>query len=457
MSFHPDIKKETTEKCTNLSDASESSQSSWHLPPQLETIQRDLEKLTTLLNPIKRRGDEVTSLAAQLLRVDDNDEHSILSLSFPLGHQSGKGRCLVRNNNAQLKNRLFLAPKDHDYSSSSFECVKQGGNSNTMPTAKYIRIQADCVTGEPMISIFDECGQSQVASAYLAKDFKLDIDFKLWACNGNIVPSGSNANTRRSSNACACCNSQPMKTSATLTAKNGFSSTCNPGTPCSPQFQQQCLTACPPSCTQQCPTTCQSSCPPPPVTQPSYNPPCPVSCPQSCPQACPPSANSYPSVDQNACGNWHIWRIGNFAQLEECNGGEWCEPFYLGQPGYRMQAKLEFTTYLFGIYIKLVPGDYDDCLSWPFSSDIYFSILDQTGAGNHIVRVLRPYLNDEDEREVWQRPTRSSSNQVGWGLPDIGLRSLVHSRICKPSPYLRNGTLYIQITLGKATCTQEAL
>ncbi|CDS38196.1 TNF receptor associated factor 4 [Echinococcus multilocularis] len=447
------------------SDASESTQSCWKLPPQQEDIQRDLEKLASFINLTKRRGMGSTALAAQLLRVDDTDENSILSLSLPLGHQSGKGRCLVRNNNAQLKNKRTLTSTDLDHSSVDFECVKQGENSNTMPTAKYIRIQADCATGEPMISIFDECGQSQVACAYLAKDFKLDIDFKLWACNGNIVTPCPTVCTRQCSGMCVCCPTPavkctPIVKATTIKPKASLgcvpapvcATVCAPCPPCSPV----CSPPCPPPCSPPCPPPCPPVCPPCPPTCPPCPqacppcPPCPAPCPPACPLPCPP-------VEQASCGNWHIWRIANFAQLEECNGGEWCEPFYLGQPGYRMQAKLEFTTYLFGIYIKLVPGDYDDCLSWPFSSDIYFSILDQTGAGNHIVRVLRPYLNDEDEREVWQRPTRMSCNQVGWGLPDIGLRSLVHSRLCRPSPYLRNGTLYIQITLGKATCVQEAL
>ncbi|KAL5105165.1 hypothetical protein TcWFU_004126 [Taenia crassiceps] len=172
--------KETSEMVSVPSDASESPQSGWKLPPQQEAIQSDLEKLASFINLSKRRGVGSTALAAQLLRVDDTDENSILSLSLPLGHQSGKGRCLVRNNNAQLKNKRIL---DLDPSSMDLECVKQDENSNTMPTAKYIRIQADCASGLPMISIFDECGQSQLACAYLAKDFKLDIDFKLWACN----------------------------------------------------------------------------------------------------------------------------------------------------------------------------------------------------------------------------------------------------------------------------------
>ncbi|KAL5963782.1 TNF receptor-associated factor 6 [Taenia solium] len=498
MSTLHEANQETSEVVSVPSDVSQSTQSGWKLPTQQEETQRDLEKLASFVNFSKRRGVGSTALAAQLLRVDDTDENSILSFSLPLGHQSGKGRCLVRNNNAQLKNKRALLSSDLDRSSMDLECVKQDENSNTMPTAKYIRIQADCATGLPMISIFDECGQSQLACAYLAKDFKLDIDFKLWACNGNIITPCPTVCTRRCSGVCVCCPTPAVKCTpivkpATYTPKVNLGCTpvCAPCPPCSPMCSPPCPPPCSPPCPPACPPCppvclpCAPACPPicppcPPACPPCPPacPPCPPGCPPCppgcppCPPACPPCPPGCPPcpipcppacplpcppVGQASCGNWHIWRIANFAQLEECNGGEWCEPFYLGQPGYRMQAKLEFTTYLFGIYIKLVPGDYDDCLSWPFSSDIYFSILDQTGAGNHIVRVLRPYLNDEDEREVWQRPTRVSCNQVGWGLPDIGLRSLVHSRICRPSPYLRNGTLYIQITLGKATCVQEAL
>ncbi|VDD75504.1 unnamed protein product [Mesocestoides corti] len=449
---------------------------------QQDEIQKDLEKLANLINMSKRRSSRpfsLNSFPAQLFRVDDSEENSILSLSFPLEQQSGKGRWLIRNNNAQLKHMkpaLFGNLDCLANQALKFECGKQMENNNTTPTAKYIRIQADSTTGEPMISIFDECGQSQVACAYLTKDFKLDIDFKLWDRNGSIVPMTTSAESRRSSGGCYC---PPSLSNRASSSKPCLSPSCPKLNPSQYSNQRYSRQVSPPHGVTICPNPHAAPIPKPNPSMslkssPQPPPPPPANISSSPPNSTPgptmqsgysrpppgPIPNPLSEVPEpklTGFNNWHIWRISNFAELEECNGGEWCEPFYLGQPGYRMQAKLEFTTYLFGIYIKLVSGDYDDCLTWPFDSDIYFSILDQTGAGNHIVRVLRPYLNDEDEKEVWQRPTAENSDQIGWGLPDIGLRSLIHSKIYKPSPYMRNGTLYIQITLGKAICPQEAV
>lgn len=362
-----------------------------NLLAQQDELQNDLKKLAKLINTAKTKSSKTGPIQncpqhPMNLESAPSDTNSIST------EKNGKGCGL----GAQSKGCV----------QSPSNAVSENVSNNDLRhknclTAKYIRIQADPDTGEPLISIFDESGQTQAVCAYLTKDFKLDIDCKLW--NKNRCSDDSKRI------------SVPRVSSSPSNVGQGQQCP-SPSSPC-----------CPPSISVAPCSTFKPEC-------------CPPFKPECCPVDCTPPF-----------GNWFIWRIDNYTCVEERNDGDWCNPFYLGQPGYRMQAKLEFTSYLFGVYIRLCVGDYDGCLGWPFDSDIYFSILDQTGAGNHIVRVLRPYLNDCDECGVWERPSCESQRfQTGWGIPDLGLRSLVHAKMCKPSPYLRNGTMYLQITLGKS-------
>merc|ERR1712136_231419 len=35
------------------------------------------------------------------------------------------------------------------------------------------------------------------------------------------------------------------------------------------------------------------------------------------------------------------------------------------------------------LYVKILPGDYDNLLEWPFTHPIKFTLVDQSGAGRH--------------------------------------------------------------------------
>ncbi|VDP92984.1 unnamed protein product [Echinostoma caproni] len=164
----------------------------------------------------------------------------------------------------------------------------------------------------------------------------------------------------------------------------------------------------------------------------------------------------------NKQGNAYIWTINSYCAIEAAECGFWSEPFYLGEPGYRFRAKIEFTTFHMGIFIQLLPGEYDDSLQWPFRCSIQFVLIDQTMSGRNLSRILKPFPEDEDERGVWDRPrpddwssVMSESNRctiVGktdaWGLPDFAPRSLLggpkpHGR----NDYVRNDRMYVAIRL----------
>ncbi|CAB0020627.1 unnamed protein product, partial [Nesidiocoris tenuis] len=83
-----------------------------------------------------------------------------------------------------------------------------------------------------------------------------------------------------------------------------------------------------------------------------------------------------------------VWRIADFAaKMAEAQGKEGIElispSWYTSQFGYKLQASLFLNgngtgegTHL-SLYIKLLPGEYDALLKWPFSHTVAFTLFDQ--------------------------------------------------------------------------------
>lgn len=84
-----------------------------------------------------------------------------------------------------------------------------------------------------------------------------------------------------------------------------------------------------------------------------------------------------------------VWRITDFAsKMAEAQGKEGIElispSWYTSQFGYKLQASLFLNgngtgegTHL-SLYIKLLPGEYDALLKWPFSHTVAFTLFDQS-------------------------------------------------------------------------------
>ncbi|KAA3674061.1 uncharacterized protein DEA37_0013630 [Paragonimus westermani] len=150
--------------------------------------------------------------------------------------------------------------------------------------------------------------------------------------------------------------------------------------------------------------------------------------------------------------NLYIFVVPNFSAIESKSCGLWSDAFYLGNPGYRLRAKLEFTTYHMGIFIQLTPGEFDARLKWPFCEHVQFVLIDQTSSGKNLARTLKPYPDDADERGVWDRPvdntaTLDHKDRETWGLPDFVPRSMLLTEARKSSKYVRNDQIYIAIRL----------
>ena len=119
------------------------------------------------------------------------------------------------------------------------------------------------------------------------------------------------------------------------------------------------------------------------------------------------------------------------------------EPFYTSH-GYRIkivvylnQGPCGYTGYM-GVYLHLLPGDYDDSLKWPFNKKVTFIVVDQQDNGlqvnNHEI-----YMTPEGQEE-FNRP--AVENKTGRGFSQFMLHSTLRTR-----QYIKNHAVYIAVDI----------
>ncbi|XP_054264265.1 TNF receptor-associated factor 4-like isoform X2 [Macrosteles quadrilineatus] len=143
-----------------------------------------------------------------------------------------------------------------------------------------------------------------------------------------------------------------------------------------------------------------------------------------------------------------VWKVTEFsAKMAEARCKEGMElvspPFYTSQFGYKLQASLFLNgngagenTHL-SLYIKLLPGEYDALLRWPFAHSVAFTLFDQSEKACNIVESFVP----DPTWENFQRPCKASEpDTLGFGFP----RFVSHESLGKRN-FTRDDTLYIRI------------
>ena len=143
-----------------------------------------------------------------------------------------------------------------------------------------------------------------------------------------------------------------------------------------------------------------------------------------------------------------VWKIKNLGQrlLEAKEEGLELvsAPFYTSQYGYRVQASLFLNGNGGGenshmsVYIKLLPGEYDSILRWPFKHTVSFTLLDQTEERKKAINVVESFVPDPNWKN-FQRPSQQV-DQLGFGFPKFVPHELLESR-----SYVRDDCLFIKI------------
>jgi len=105
------------------------------------------------------------------------------------------------------------------------------------------------------------------------------------------------------------------------------------------------------------------------------------------------------------CNGMYVWRFGNFMEalkLMKDKAMRYYTPgFYTSSTGYKVCGRINLSTdnRNISLFIHMMPGDYDDTLSWPFSGHITLSLIHPTNP----VETICLRMQSSAESEAFKR------------------------------------------------------
>ena len=144
-----------------------------------------------------------------------------------------------------------------------------------------------------------------------------------------------------------------------------------------------------------------------------------------------------------------VWKIKDFSKrLQEAKSQDGLElvsaTFYTSQYGYKIQASLFLNGNGGGenshmsVYIKILPGEYDSILKWPFKHTVSFTLLDQADTRRDACNIVESFIPDPTWQN-FQRPSKEP-DQLGFGFPKFVPHEMLSQR-----HYVRDDCLFIKI------------
>lgn len=106
-----------------------------------------------------------------------------------------------------------------------------------------------------------------------------------------------------------------------------------------------------------------------------------------------------------------VWKITDYtSKMSEAKTKEGMElvspPFYTSQYGYKLQASVFLngngageSTHM-SVYIKILPGEYDALLRWPFAHSVSFTLFDQTSVPEKVNNLMIIFVNPSIVRSI---------------------------------------------------------
>ena len=152
-----------------------------------------------------------------------------------------------------------------------------------------------------------------------------------------------------------------------------------------------------------------------------------------------------------------IWKLGDYSRkLQEAklrnNHEFFSPPFYTHRYGYKLQVSAFLNGNGSGegshlsIYIRVLPGEYDNLLEWPFSYKVTFSILDQSDPSLSKAQHITETFNPDPNWKNFQKPcsTRNSLDEstLGFGYPKF----ISHDEIKKRN-YVRDNSIFLKASI----------
>lgn len=144
-----------------------------------------------------------------------------------------------------------------------------------------------------------------------------------------------------------------------------------------------------------------------------------------------------------------IWKISDFlSKMAEAKTKEGMElvspPFFTSQYGYKLQASLFLNGNGAGeashisVYIKILPGEYDALLRWPFAHSVSFTLFDQTTCPEKACNIVESFIPDPTWKN-FQRPSKEPDS-LGFGFPRF-----VSHEMLKKRHFVKDDTMFIRV------------
>ncbi|XP_052259267.1 TNF receptor-associated factor 4-like isoform X2 [Dreissena polymorpha] len=162
--------------------------------------------------------------------------------------------------------------------------------------------------------------------------------------------------------------------------------------------------------------------------------------------------NALYSVTQVTDGTF-VWKITDYKQkfIESIykNTEIVSEPFYSTRFGYKMAASVFLNgngsgegKYL-SVYIKILQGEYDNILDWPFLLPISFTIFDQNSDPEKRASITESFVPDPTWKH-FQKPVKDV-DQLGFGYPKF-----VSNEILKTRDYIKGDSIILRVKVDNS-------
>ncbi|XP_066518575.1 TNF receptor-associated factor 4a [Hoplias malabaricus] len=152
-----------------------------------------------------------------------------------------------------------------------------------------------------------------------------------------------------------------------------------------------------------------------------------------------------------------IWKLSDYSRkLQEAklhnNHEFFSPPFYSHRYGYKLQVSAFLNGNGSGegshlsIYIRVLPGEYDNLLEWPFAYKVTFSILDQSDPSlskpQHITETFNPDPNWKNFQKPCSSRNSLDESTLGFGYPKF----ISHEEIRKRN-YIRDNAIFLKASI----------
>lgn len=146
------------------------------------------------------------------------------------------------------------------------------------------------------------------------------------------------------------------------------------------------------------------------------------------------------------------WKVDDFwtkfDNAKHKTGIELHSPYFYTSP-YGYKFKIVMFPYGNGsgegshlsLYVRLLPGEFDALLKWPFEGEITLSLLDQNRNSTRGQRNISQSFSPDPNWKSFQRPTKNCAT-LGFGYPQF-----VSHRGLESTNYVKDNCLFIKATI----------